>query len=260
MAAKKNDNVIAIKLDQLSKLQEIHTKIDQIQILKGELPIEVADLEDEIAGMNTRLKKINSDIEDSTELIVTRNNTIKDANSLISKYERQLDTVKNNREFDALSKEIELQKLDVKISEKKIKEATNNIDFSKSQLDDLKAKIDIKNDNLNAKKKELGHIVAETEKEEIELNQKSEEIEEAFDVKLLAAYKRIRGSYRNGLAVVHVERNACGGCFGKIPPQTQAEIKLKKKITTCEHCGRILTDVEEFDEDAEFIPASAMIE
>jgi predicted nucleic acid-binding Zn-ribbon protein len=258
--ASKKDSVVANKLDQLSKLQEIHTKIDQIQILKGELPIEVADLEDEIAGLNTRHQKILRDIEDANEQISARNNTIKEANALITKYERQLDTVKNNREFDALSKEIELQKLDVKISEKKIKEATSNIDYSKSLLDDLKSKIDVQNDNLTGKNKELGHIVEETEKEEIELTKNSEELELVIDEKLLAAYKRIRKSYRNGLAVVHVERNACGGCFGKIPPQTQAEIKLKKKITTCEHCGRILTDVDEFDEDAEFIPASAMMD
>lgn len=256
----KKDSAVANKLDQLSKLQEIHTKIDQIQILKGELPMEVKDLEDEIVGMNTRFTKIQNEIQDSNEQIVSRNNTIKEANALVTKYERQLDTVKNNREFDALSKEIELQKLDVKISEKKIKEATSSIEFSKTLLDDLKSKIDVKNDNLNGKKKELGHIVAETEKEEIELAKNADEIEQVIEEKLLAAFKRIRSSYRNGLAVVSVERNACGGCFGKIPPQTQAEIKLKKKITTCEHCGRILTDVEAFDEDAEFIPASAMIE
>mgnify|MGYP003477596998 FL=1 len=165
--ASKKDSVVANKLDQLSKLQEIHTKIDQIQILKGELPIEVADLEDEIAGLNTRHQKILRDIEDANEQISARNNTIKEANALITKYERQLDTVKNNREFDALSKEIELQKLDVKISEKKIKEATSNIEFSKSLLDDLKSKIDVQNDNLTGKNKELGHIVEETEKEDI---------------------------------------------------------------------------------------------
>lgn len=258
--ASKKDSAIANKLDQLSELQSIHSKIDQIQILKGELPIEVADLEDEIAGMNTRLQKIEKDIETAHEQIATRRNTIKEAQTLITKYERQLDTVKNNREFDALSKEIELQKLDIQISEKKIKEANFSIDSAQNQLQDLTGKIESKAANLDAKKKELSFIVAETEKEEKELTEKANEIETAADTKLLTAYKRIRGTYRNGLAVVHVERNACGGCFGKIPPQTQAEIKLKKKITTCEHCGRILTDVEEFDEDAEFIPASAMID
>lgn len=258
--ASKKDSAIANKLDQLSELQSIHSKIDQIQILKGELPIEVADLEDEIAGMNTRLQKIEKDIEAAHEQITTRRNTIKDAQTLITKYERQLDTVKNNREFDALSKEIELQKLDIQISEKKIKESTFSIDSAQNQLQDLSAKIESKTANLDAKKKELSFIVAETEKEENDLTEKANNIEVAADPKLLTAYKRIRGTYRNGLAVVHVERNACGGCFGKIPPQTQAEIKLKKKITTCEHCGRILTDVEDFDADAEFIPASAMID
>lgn len=258
--ASKKDSIIANKLDQLAQLQSIHTKIDQIQILKGELPIEVADLEDEIAGMNIRLQKFENEIESSRELIDSRKNIIKEAQTLITKYERQLDTVKNNREFDALSKEIELQKLDIQISEKKIKEASFSIESSTKQLDDLKIKIQLKSDNLNAKKKELSFIVAETEKEEQELTSKAEEIKAAIEAKLLAAYTRIRSTYRNGLAVVHVERNACGGCFGKIPPQTQAEIKLKKKITTCEHCGRILTDVDEFDEDAEFIPASALVD
>lgn len=258
--ASKKDSAVANKLDQLSELQNIHSKIDQIQILKGELPIEVADLEDEIAGMNTRLHKIETEIESANELIATRRNTIKEAQTLITKYERQLDTVKNNREFDALSKEIELQKLDIQISEKKIKEANFSIDNQQRQLEELKAKIESKSANLDAKKKELSFIVAETEKEENELAEKANNIEQVVDAKLLTAYKRIRSTYRNGLAVVHVERNACGGCFGKIPPQTQAEIKLKKKITTCEHCGRILTDVEEFDADAEFIPASAMVD
>lgn len=258
--ASKKDLTIANKLDQLAELQNIHSKIDQIQILKGELPIEVADLEDEVAGMNLRLQKISTDIEAANDVITTRRNTIKEAQSLITKYERQLDTVKNNREFDALSKEIELQKLDIQISEKKIRESTFAIESSQSQLQELKAKIESKAANLDAKKSELSFIVAETEKEENELSEKAESIEGTVDPKLLTAYKRIRGTYRNGLAVVHVERHACGGCFGKIPPQTQAEIKLKKKITTCEHCGRILTDVEEFDEDASFIPASAMID
>lgn len=258
--ATKKDSIIADKLDQLSQLQSIHTKIDQIQILKGELPIEVADLEDEIAGMTIRLQKFEKEIESAREQIESRKNVIKEAQALITKYERQLDSVKNNREFDALSKEIELQKLDIQISEKKIKEANFSIDNSTKLLEDLSIKIQLKSDNLNAKKKELGHIVAETEKEEKELTAKADSIEASVDAKLLAAYKRIRSTYRNGLAVVNVERHACGGCFGKIPPQTQAEIKLKKRITTCEHCGRILTDVEEFDEDAEFIPASAMID
>ena len=190
----KKDSAVANKLDQLSKLQEIHTKIDQIQILKGELPMEVKDLEDDIEGMNTRYSKIQNEIEDSNGQISSRNNTIKEANTLVTKYERQLDTVKNNREFDALSKEIELQKLDVKISEKKIKEATSSIEFSKTLLLDLKSKIDVKNDNLDGKKKELGHIVAETEKEEIELAKNAEEIEQVIDEKLLAAFKRIRSS------------------------------------------------------------------
>jgi len=258
--ASKKELTMADKLDQLAELQSIHSKIDQIQILKGELPIEVADLEDEIAGMQTRLQKIEKDIATAQELITTRKNTIKEAQTLITKYERQLDTVKNNREFDALSKEIELQRLDIQISEKKIREANFSIESSEIALAELKGKIEQKTANLDGKKSELSHIVAETEKEEQELAAKAQSIEEKVDDKLLAAYRRIRRTYRNGLAVVSVERNACGGCFGKIPPQTQAEIKLKKKITTCEHCGRLLTDVNESEEETDFIPATAMID
>ncbi|MCO5229786.1 MAG: C4-type zinc ribbon domain-containing protein [Chitinophagales bacterium] len=258
--ASKKDNIIAEKLDNLSKLQSIHTKIDQIQVLKGELPIEVADLEDEIAGIAIRIQKTNQDIAAAEENISTRRNAAKDAQALIVKYERQLDTVKNNREFDALSKEVELQKLDIQLAERDIKRFEFAITSSTEQLENLNAQIENKNANLKEKQDELGNIVAETEKEESELNAAAQEIIETIEPKLLAAYNRIRNSFRNGLAVVQVERNACGGCFGKVPPQTQAEIKLKKKIISCDHCGRILTDVEDFDEDAEFIPAAALKE
>ncbi|MCO5233169.1 MAG: C4-type zinc ribbon domain-containing protein [Chitinophagales bacterium] len=256
--ASKKDNIIAEKLDKLSKLQSIHTKIDQIQVLKGELPMEVADLEDEIAGISTRLQKTKHDITAAEENINIRRNAAKDAQALIIKYERQLDTVKNNREFDALSKEIELQKLDIQLAERDIKKHEVIITSATAQLETLNSQIDNKNENLREKKDELGNIVSETEKEENELNAEAQEIIDTIEPKLISAYNRIRSTYRNGLAVVQVERNACGGCFGKVPPQTQAEIKLKKKIISCEHCGRILTDVEEFDEDAEFIPAAAL--
>lgn len=250
MTAKK-ELTIADKLEQLSKLQEIHSKIDEIRILKGELPIEVADLEDEIAGLETRYNKHLRDIELMNDEIADRRQRIKESQNMILKYERQLDLVKNNREFDAISKEIELCKLDIELAEKKIKEANLQIENHKKMAEEVKAKIDQKMITLEEKKKELGHIIEETEKEEQELLAKAEALASQIEDRLLAAYNRIRNNYKNGLAVVMVERDACGGCFGRIPPQTQTEIKLKKKIMICEHCGRILADVAEGAYDTE---------
>lgn len=257
MARKKKELSADKKLAQLTELQDTHTEIDQIQILKGELPMEVADLEDEIEGMNTRLKKIQNEIKEAEASISDRKNQIETAQALITKYDKQLNTVKNNREFDALSKEIEIQKLDSQIHEKRIRETSHTIEAYNNKLDELKSKIDAQTVNLEAKKNELKKIVVENEEKEAKLTEKAQKLEETIEPKLLKAYKKIRSSYRNGLAVVNVERDACGGCFGKIPPQTQAEIKLKKTITTCEHCGRILVDVLDIDTEG-FISALAM--
>jgi predicted nucleic acid-binding Zn-ribbon protein len=259
MASKKEISM-EDKLMQLAELQEIHSKVDQIQVLKGELPIEVADLEDEIAGLETRLSKVERDVASSEELVQVQLNNIKEAQALIGKYERQLDTVKNNREFDALTKEIELQRLDIQLAEKRIREAKFLVESSSQTVQEGRSKIDMKRAELDIKKAELDRIIAETEKEENELTAKADAVQAKVEERLLNAYKRIRTSYRNGLAVVMVERGACGGCFGRIPPQTQAEIKLKKKILTCEHCGRILVDVSEVEQDADIIPATAMID
>ena len=250
MAAKK-ELTIADKLNQLSQLQKIHSKIDEIRVLKGELPIEVADLEDEVAGLETRHNKFLRDVEGMNDEINDKKQRIKDAQAMILKYERQLDLVKNNREFDAISKEIELSKLDIELAEKKIRQANEKIVEFQKLADDVKAHIDQKMITLEEKRKELGHIIEETEKEENELLAKAEGLAVNIEDRLLTAYSRIRNNYKNGLAVVLVERDACGGCFGRIPPQTQAEIKLKKKIMICEHCGRMLADVAETADEFE---------
>ncbi|MCO5248968.1 MAG: C4-type zinc ribbon domain-containing protein [Chitinophagales bacterium] len=258
MAAKRKTLSVDKKLKQLTQLQDIHTQMDKIRILRGELPMEVADLEDEVSGMNIRYEKLKNAIEEGRTTIIDKKHFITDNENTIIKYDKQLNSVKNNREFDALTKEIEMRKLDIQLAEKKIREAEFSLSSSENLLQQIEAQMKDVTSNLEVKKSELGHIVAETEKEEQELEAKASEIEEEIDPKLLAAYKRIRTSYKNGLAVVEVVRDACGGCFGKIPPQTQAEIRLKKKINICEHCGRVLADVDDTEKDEDFIPASAL--
>ncbi len=232
------------KLKQLWDLQQIDSKIDRIQILKGELPIEVKDLEDEIEGLNTRLKNSQDELVELEEEIKNRKNAKSLAKELISRYEKQQNNVKNNREYDALSKEIELQKLEIQLSEKKINDATAKIDAKKAVLEETEKVISEREKNLKAKKKELDKIIEETEKEEKELQKESEKQAKKVEERLLKAYERIRGAYKNGLAVVAVLRDACGGCYAKIPPQRQMEIRQRKRIITCEHCGRILIDWE----------------
>ena len=245
MARKKELTTVADKLEQLQELQAIHSKIDAIHILKGELPIEVADLEDEIAGTQKRVAKIQAEIEDAQAEIERRKELMKDAQGLITKYDKQLHNVKNNREFDALNKEIELQKLEIQLAEKKIREANFTIENHQKQLTEVEKRLDSKEKDLEVKKRELDNIIKDTEKEEQELTAKAQEMEEEVDERLIQAFRRIRKSYKNGLAVVLVSRNACGGCFGFIPPQTQSEIRTKKKISTCEHCGRIIAGVDD---------------
>lgn len=257
-ATKGKELSVADKLEQLAELQRIHTKIDEIQVLKGELPMEVSDLEDDIAGLNIRINKIKADIASLHEEVASRRNGIKEAEALILKYDTQINSVKNNREFDALTKEIEMQRLEIQLCEKKIREGTFAVEQSQKNLEETTAKLEQKQSNLDAKKVELDQIIAETEKEENELLAKSGAVEAEVEERLLKAYHRIRNSYKNGLAVVRVERDACGGCFGKIPPQTQSEIRLKKKVLVCEHCGRILYDVLDFDGPRE-MPATTLV-
>ncbi len=242
MAAKELS--VAEKLKQLFELQMIDSELDQIHILKGELPMEVADLEDEIAGLETRLSKLVAQQKESDTEISRHNTNIKDANLHIERYTKQLDEVKNNREFDALTKEIENQKLEIQLSEKRIKDHRAQSAAKQETLDATEKRLQQKNKDLDNKKVELATIIEKTEKEEDKLLKKTEKARKKIEERLLRAYDKTRGSYRNGLAVVKVERDACGGCFNKVPAQVQIEIGLRKKILACEHCGRILVDNE----------------
>jgi hypothetical protein len=228
------------KLQQLWDLQQIDTKIDKIQILKGELPIEVKELEDEVEGLRTRLQNSESEALEMEEEIKNRKNAKALAKELISRYEKQQNNVKNNREYDALSKEIELQKLEIQLCDKKIGDATVKIESKQAVLEETEKNIKEREKNLKNKKKELEKIIEETELEEKELQKESDKQAKKVEERLLKAYTRIRGAYKNGLAVVAVLRDACGGCYAKIPPQRQLEIRQRKRIITCEHCGRIL--------------------
>lgn len=236
------------KLNLLLDLQSIDSQIDKIHTLKGELPLEVKDLEDDIEGLNTRIANFEKDIEALNAEISRHKNNIVEATSLIAKYTKQQDNVKNNREFDALTKEIELQKLEVQLSEKRTKENAVKLDAKKEAMEETNKKIADKEKALKAKNKELDKIITETDKEEKDLLKKSEAASAKIEDRLIVAYNRIRKAYRNGLAVVSVERDACGGCFAQVPPQLQMEIRQRKKIILCEHCGRILVapNVAEF--------------
>ncbi|MBK8517381.1 MAG: hypothetical protein IPL55_14185 [Saprospiraceae bacterium] len=241
MAAVKEQSIVD-KLKALHSLQLIDSKMDEIGVLKGELPIEVSDLEDEITGLKTRLKKMETVVSDIDTEILNHNTNIKESEALIGRYEKQLDNVKNNREFDALTKEIELQRLEIQLSQKKIREASGAKEGKTEAFDALAAKLTQRNKDLENKKVELQKIIEKTEKEEAKLLKESEKARKDIDARLLASYDKIRKAYRNGLAVAPVSRGACGGCFNRIPPQMQIEIGVMKKIIACEHCGRVLVD------------------
>ena len=230
------------KLTSLVKLQKIESKLDEIHILKGELPMEVADLEDEITGLHARQMRIEEEINGVTEFIEQKKEAIKESQALVKKYEKQSANVKNNREFEAINKEIEMQQLEVKLCEKHIKDANEEIAEKAVSLEKAKKAISNKEGVLNTKKGELEKIIAANEKEEKHFNKLAAEAREHVDQRLLASYDKIRKNYRNGLAVVPVERDACGGCFNAIPPQKQSEIKQHKKVIVCENCGRVLVD------------------
>ena len=236
------EQTVEQKLKALYDLQTIHTKIDKIRQVRGELPMEVADLEDDVAGLETRIQKIKAELDDLEDDIVTRRNLIKEAQANIKKYEGQLADVKNNREYDAISKEIEIQGLDIQVSEKKIKEFGYEI-TSKTQIyEKALADLEGRKSDLDAKKAELGTIQAETQKEEDELTAQANAATKSIDERLLIAYNRLRSNAKNGLAVVTIQRDSCSGCFNQIPPQRQSDIRQRKKIIVCEHCGRILVD------------------
>ncbi len=242
--AKKETTTVAEKLQMMFDLQTIDSNLDKIQILKGELPMEVEDLEDEIKGLETRIRKLDSKVEDLEGEINQHKGNIATSETLIERYKKQLDEVKNNREFEALTKEIELQELEIQLSNKKIGELEltkeTKVDIRKNANEKLEAKVA----DLDKKKVELEKIITKTEKEEKTLMNKSTKAKKKLDDRLLKSYNKIRNNYRNGLAVVTIARNACGGCYNRIPPQVQIEIGTRKNIIACEHCGRILVDNE----------------
>lgn len=242
--AKAQDKTVEEKLQAMFDLQVIDSKIDEIQVLRGELPMEVKDLEDEIEGLRTRLNKLETSVKKYEDEIARYRSSGKEAETLILRYQKQLDDVKNNREYEALNKEIDLQRLEIQLAEKKQKGSQKMIDDKSVQLNSTKERIDGKEKELEDKKVELEKITKSTEKEEEKLTKKSVRGRKGIEERLLRAYDKVRGAYRNGLAVATVERDSCGGCFNKIPPQTQLEIGQRKKIIVCEHCGRVLVDNE----------------
>ncbi len=226
----------------LRKLQIIHSKIDKIRTYRGELPLEVRDLEAACEGIETRMNKIADIIADFQAKITERETISKNANAAIAKYKEQIDNVRNNREYDALNKEIEYQTLEIELSNKRMEEYRNSIASREEEIAACKAELETMSEELRTKKAELDGIIAETEKEETRLLENVEKYEVAVEPRLLVAFKRIRNNMRNGLAVVKIERDACGGCFSKISPQRQLDIRIHKKIIVCEFCGRILVD------------------
>ena len=244
--AKKDPTDLSVeeKLKTLYQLQTALSAIDEKRTLRGELPQEVNDLEDEIEGLNTRIQRIQSDIDDFQQAIVQKKGEIADAQASVNRYKAQLDEVKNNREYDTLSKEIEFQSLEIELCNKKIREAQARIAEKNEELQANKVLMDERKDDLEVKKNELDEIMEETRAEEEKLKEKVKDYEAKIESRLLASFKRIRRNARNGLGIVYVQRDACGGCFNKIPPQRQLDIKMHKKIIVCEYCGRIMIDPE----------------
>ena len=230
------------KLKALHQLQIIDAEVDKIRIVRGELPLEIEDLEDLITGLNTRLEKLNEELTAINDNILVNKNSIDLATDAIKKYEKQLKTIKNNREFTSLTKEVEFQNLEIQIAEKKIIQHKANILHKTEIINACAEQITEKEEELKVKQGELKKIIKETEKEEVALMKDSSKAEKVIDERLLNAYKRIRSKVANGLAVVSVERDACGGCFSQIPPQRQLDIQMHKKVIVCEHCGRIMVD------------------
>jgi len=236
------DTSIEEKLRALYELQTVVSEIDKIKTLRGELPLEVQDLEDEIAGLKIRLKNMEEDIRNLETVINNKKIVIKESQVLISKYTEQQNNVRNNREFDSLSKEIEFQNLEIQLAERRIKEFSIEMSEKKDAIASSERLLNERIEDLDRKKKELEEITEETKIEEEKLRLKSEKIELFIKPRLLTAFKRIRKNARNGLAVVTIQRDACGGCFNKIPPQRHLDIANRKKIIVCEYCGRILVD------------------
>ena len=232
------------KLQALYELQTTLTAIDEKRALRGELPLEVQDLEDEIAGLDTRIEKIDSEIKEFQSAITMKKGEVQEAQANLERYNNQLNEVRNNREYDSLSKQIDYERLEVELCNKKIKEATDQVAYRTNDLEIAKTEREERQKDLDEKKSELEDILAETREEETMLKERAKDLEVKIEPRLLSSFKRIRKSARNGLGIVYVQRDACGGCFNKIPPQRQPDIKMHKKIIVCEYCGRILIDPE----------------
>ena len=232
------------KLQSLYQLQTMLTEIDKIKTLRGELPLEVQDLEDEIAGLTTRIEKASADVVEMTKGVAENKNVIEVSKAAIAKYQEQQDHVSNNREFDSLNKEIEFKNLEVELAEKRIREFTAAINAKKEEIESNKALVEEKKQDLEIKKSELHEIIEENRQEEERLREKCKVLEQNIEPRLLQSFRRIRNNTRNGLGIVYVQRESCGGCFNKIPPQRQLDIRMRKKIIVCEYCGRIMIDPE----------------
>ena len=237
-AEKKVENVLIA----LYRIQQIESQIDKIRMIRGELPLEVQDLEDEIVGLETRIENYETEEDGLKKFVEEKKNAMTDSKALIKRYEEQQMNVRNNREYDSLTKEIEFQSLEIQLAEKRIREYNEKLSSVSTEIDSSREILKDRIEYLKNKKDELEDIVAETEKEEKELSKRSEEYKSMIEDRLMTAYNRIRKNARNGLAVVQIERDACGGCFNKIPPQHQLDIRMHKKIIVCEYCGRILVD------------------
>ena len=232
------------KLQALYELQTTLTAIDEKRALRGELPLEVQDLEDEIAGLDTRIEKIDTEIKEFQSAITMKKGEVQEAQANLERYNNQLNEVRNNREYDSLSKQIDYERLEVELCNKKIKEATDQVAYRTNDLEIAKTEREERQKDLDEKKSELEDILAETREEDTMLKERAKDLEVKIEPRLLSSFKRIRKSARNGLGIVYVQRDACGGCFNKIPPQRQLDIKMHKKIIVCEYCGRILVDPE----------------
>jgi Zn-ribbon protein, possibly nucleic acid-binding len=248
--AESKEITVKDKLKALYNLQVVVSEIDKIKTLRGELPLEVQDLEDEIAGLETRIENFRAEVKECDDIVAGRKQDIENSKALIIKYKEQQDNVRNNREFDFLSKELEFQGLEIEFAEKKIREAQLVGKAKSEEMAAAEEHLSERRKDLELKQEELEEIISETRSEEENLREKAKEIETQIEPRLLTAFKRIRKSARNGLSVVSVQRDACGGCFNKIPPQRQMDIRMGKKIIVCEYCGRIMIDPDLTNEEA----------
>lgn len=242
MAAEKKNDTVESRLKSLYELQTILSEIDRIKTIRGELPLEVKDLEDQIAGLNTRIENFEHEIDDLTRSVAAEKEKITNCQGLISRYNEQMDNVRNNREFDLLHKEVEYQTLEIELAEKHIRDHNNAINNRRDDINATRERLADIEHILVEKQGELDEIVNETRVEEENLRARAKDLEPSIDERTLAAFKRIRKNARNGLGIVYVQRNACGGCFNRIPPQKQMEIRMHKKVIVCEYCGRIMID------------------